>query len=171
MFFVQDKKGFTLFEFLIYLGIVSVVLTMAGAVALNIMLRKAKLTAVKEVSQNARLASEKISAAIRNAESILSPAAGGTASVLSLQTADTAENPTVFDLSGGALRIKKGLGAAVELTSGQVNVTNLAFSNVSYPLTPGTIRAEIIIEFVNPNGRPEYAWTQSFFITANVRKK
>lgn len=163
--------GFTLLEFLIYLGLISLVLTMAGAVALNIMFRKAKLTAIKEVSQNARLVSGRVSAIARNAQSIISPAAGNNTSVLSLQMADTAKDPTVIDLSNGAVRIKEGLGNAVNLTSGQVEITNLDFSNISYFQTPGTVRMQIVIKFVNPSGRSEYDWSMPFFTTVNIRKK
>ena len=165
------SAGFTLLEFLVYLGIVSVVLIMAGAVGLNIMFRKAKLTAIKEVSQNARLVSETIAATVRNAQVIISPVVGNNAPALSLQMADAAQNPTVFDLSGGVVRIKKGLGSPVNLTAGQVEAVNLNFVNVSYPQTPGTIKMRAVIRFLNPSGRPEYNWEVPIFTTINIRKK
>lgn len=69
----HKEKGTTLIEFLIYITIVALVLTAAGAIVLNVLFGKAKLGAIEEVSQNGRLSLEKIADTIRNAEAINSP--------------------------------------------------------------------------------------------------
>ncbi|GAI31695.1 unnamed protein product, partial [marine sediment metagenome] len=43
-----------------------------------------------------------------------------------------------------------------ELTSDQVTVSSLRFTNLSYQDTPGTIRIEMTIDHINPGARIEY---------------
>lgn len=165
------KQGFTLIEFILYIGIVSTVLAVTAAIGVNVLFGKAKLAAIEEVSQNARFSIEKIADTIRNAQAIQSPSIGTTASSLSLQMADLAKNPTIFDISGGVVRIKEGAGGAVDITSSEVVATNIQFSNISYALTPGTVRVQMTVQYNNPSGRKEYEFQKTFYTTANIRKR
>lgn len=165
------SKGFTLIEFILYIGIVGVVLLVAGAIGLNVLFGKAKLMAIEEVSQNARFTIEKIADRVRNANAINSPATSTSASTLSLKMASSTQNPTIFDLSGGVIRITEGMGSTVNLTSSEVTITNLQFSNISYSNTPGTLRIELRLKLVNPENRQEYNFEKTFYTTANIRKK
>jgi len=168
---INRNRGFTLIEFILYIGLVGIILTVTGAIGLNVLSGKAKLGTIEEVSQNARFTMERMSEIIRNAETINSPATSTSASTLSLKMASPALDPTVFDLSSGALRIKEGSGSATSITSSEVNVSNLNFSNISYSDTPGTVRIEMTINLVNPDDMPEYNFEQTFYTTANIRKK
>ena len=85
--------------------------------------------------------------------------------------ADAAKNPTVFDLSGGVLRVTEGAGAAIALTAADVTVTSLQFSNVSYAATPGSVRIRMAVKRTNPENRQEYAFEKTFYSSANIRKK
>jgi len=165
------QKGFTLIEFILYIGIVGIVLLVVGAIGLNVLFGKAKLTAIEEVSQISRFTMEKIADGVRNAQAINSPAQGASASALSLQMASSSKNPTVFDLSSGVVRITEDTGSAVDLTSSEVVVTNLQFSNISYPGTPGTVRIQMTAKPSNPENRQEYDFEKTFYTTANIRKK
>lgn len=165
------NKGFTLIEFIVYIGIVGIILLAASVIGLNILFGKAKLAAIEEVSQNARYASERISERVRNAQAINSPSIGTTAPLLSLAMADAAKNPTIFDLSRGIVRIKEGSESAVDITSNEVSVTNIQFLNISYASTPGTVRVQMTVQYNNPSGRKEYEFQKTFYTTANIRKK
>lgn len=164
-------KGFTFIEFLLYFAVVGVVLFVTGAIALNIVFGKAKLAAVEEVSQNARFVAEKVALSVQNAHGVNTPTAGTASTVLSLDTADLAKNPTVFDLDNGTARIREGAGSPVALTSSQVIMTELNFFNVSAPGAPGTIRIQMTVQANNPSGRREYEFIETFYTTAHVRKK
>lgn len=165
------KKGFTLIEFIIYIAISGIFLVTAGALVINIFYGKAKLSAIEEVSQNARMAMEKISERIRNAQSVNNPGQGISDQTLSLEMIDAQINPTVFDFYDGAIRIKEGVSSAVTITSSEVIVTNLQFHNISYPATPGTIRVQMTLKFNNPENKQEYNFEKTFFTTANLRTK
>ncbi|MFC1802140.1 prepilin-type N-terminal cleavage/methylation domain-containing protein [Patescibacteria group bacterium] len=166
----NNKKGFTLIEFLLYISIISVVLLIAGGIALNILLAKAKLGAIDEVNQNTRVIVEKVLSSIRNAEVVNSPLQGATSSSLSLQMANSYQNPTVFDLSGSSVRVSEGGGPAVNLNSDSVFVSDLFFTNTSYTDTPGTITFQITSKYYNPNSQNEYNFEKTFYATANIRK-
>ncbi len=70
---ITRSKGTTIIEFLIYIAIVGIILTVAGAIFFNVIFGKAKLGAIEEVSQNGRLSIEKMVNIMRNAEAINSP--------------------------------------------------------------------------------------------------
>lgn len=164
-------KGFTLIEFLIYIGIVAIVLLSANAIALNVIFGKVKLSTIEEVNQNARFSMVKIASTISNAETINNPATSTQAASLSLKMADTAKDPTVFDVSGGILRIQEGTGAAVNLISDEVTVADIQFFNISYLDTPGTVRIQMTIKASTTSTRQEYIFEKTFYTTANIRKK
>ncbi len=165
------NEGFSLVEFLIYIGIVAVALTVIGNFAFHTIWGKARVASMDEVSQNARFALDRIALAVRNAQAINSPAPGTSAPALSLETLDPLDNPTVFDLSSSVLRITEATDPPVNLTSSIVAVTSLQFSNVSYPATPGTIRVSITVRFNNQSNREEFNFQETFHNTANVRRR
>ena len=163
--------GFTLIELIIYLAIVGVVLTVSGAIGFNVFSQRAAMTASEEVGQNARLAIEKISLAIRNSEAINTPTPGASSSVLSLRTDSPATNPTVFSFSSGALWLQLGGSAPATLTSSETEVVVFQTKNVSYPDTIGTIKATLQLRAYNPEHRPEYEKEQTYEFTESARRK
>jgi len=148
------KKAFTLIEFLIYMAILATILVLMSGFFWNIIFGNIKETSYQEVQQNGRFALTKITQEIKKATGINSPLAGSSSDTLSLAMADAL--PTIFDLVNGKLRITQGSQGPFELTSDEVRVSNLLFTNLSYPNTPGTIRIEMTIEHLNPSGRMEY---------------
>ena len=150
----ENGAGFTLIEFLIYVGIVATILVVMSGFFWNIIFGNIKETSYQEVQQNGRFALTKITQEIKKAIGINSPLPGFSSNTLSLAMADASS--TIFDLVDGRLRITQGSQGPFELTSDQVRVSNLLFTNLSYPNTPGTIRIEMTIEHLNPSGRMEY---------------
>jgi len=148
------KKAFTLIEFLIYMAISATILVLMTGFFWDIIFGNIKETSYQEVQQNGRFALTKITQEIKKATGINSPLAGSSSNTLSLAMADA--SPTIFDLVNGKLRITQGSQGPFELTSDEVRVSNLLFTNLSYPNTPGTIRIEMTIEHLNPSGRMEY---------------
>lgn len=167
----MDKKAFTLLEIILYIGLLTLFLAIAGGIAINIIFNKTKLSVTQEISQNGRFAMEKIYNSIINADGINIPTLGQSGAVLSLTVTDSLKNPTIFDLSNGVLRIKEGSNQPIDLTSDKVIVTSLSLSNVSYTNTSGTIKVQMIIKFKNPDNRQEYNLEKTFYSSANIRKK
>jgi competence protein ComGC len=153
----MKKQAFTLVEFLIYLGILSLVLVLTAGFLWDFIFGNIKATSYREVQENGRFALLKITQEIKKATEINSPPPSSSSSTLSLARIDSHLNPTVFDVINGRLRIRRGLtGTSYYLTSDQVIVSSLQFTNLSYPETPGIIRVEIVLEHINPGNRTEY---------------
>jgi Tfp pilus assembly protein PilW len=148
--------GFTLIEFLIYVGIVATILIITTGFLWNIIFGNIKETSYQEVQQNGRFALTKINQEIKKAAGINSPPPAGSANSLSLAMADASLNPTIFDAVDGKLKITQGTNGPYELTTDEVRVSNLLFTNLSYENTPGTVQVEMTIDHVNPSNRVEY---------------
>jgi hypothetical protein len=107
---------------------------------------------------------------VRNAESLNAPAQGSSAPSLSLDVIAVGNDPTVFDFSGGTIRISEGAGLPVALTNTRVIASGLVFQNLSLTGTPGTVRIQFTLTHVNPAGRNEYSFAKTFIGSATLRQ-
>jgi prepilin-type N-terminal cleavage/methylation domain-containing protein len=164
------KKGFTLIEFLIYVAIVGSILVLMTNLFWNVILGGTKENSYQEVQQNGRFALLKMEQEIKKAIGINNPSPGTSASSLSLLMANSSLNPTVFNLNGGKLIITQGSSSPIEITTDQVSVSSLRFTNLSYFGTPGTIGIEMTIENLNPANRNEYQASVDLKTTVSLSK-
>jgi len=163
------KRGFTLIELLLYVGIAGFLVFIFGNFLFLLLTSRTKSQTIDEVNQQARYAMQLMLQSIRNAQTINAPGVGATSFSLSLDVPDPTKDPIVFDLSGGALRMSEGLGSPIPLTSSRVLVSDLTFQNLSRPNTPGTIRIQFTLEYVNPENRNEYRHSKIFSGSASLR--
>jgi len=64
---------------------------------------------------------------------------------------------TTFSVTEDKLRITQGSPPVSSyLTSDEVKISKLEFTNLSYSNTPGAVRVEITIDHINPGSRSEY---------------
>lgn len=167
---MKNNRGFTLIELLLYISIASIIVfTTASMLRFTLELRVKNQT-IAEVEQEGTQLMQLITQTIRNATAVNSPSLGNSATSLSLEVIDSASNPTVFDLSSGAVRITEGTGVATNLTSSRVTVSNLNFQNLSRSGTPNTIRISFTLTYINTSGRNEYDFSQNFYGSASLRK-
>lgn len=166
--FILTMRGFTLIEFLLYIGILTVVLALACGFLWNIIFGTIKATSHQEVQENGRFILTKMTQEIKKASGVNSPLGGATSTVLSLAMANASLDPTVFDLVDGKLRITSGAHGPYELNSDQVTVNNFQFTDLSYSGTPGTIRVEMTVSHINPDGRIEYEASADFRSTISL---
>lgn len=111
----------------------------------NIIFGNIKELAFQEVQQNGRFALTKIIRETKKAIEIDSPSPGSSSDSLILVMADSSSDPTVFEAVDGNLMMSQGKEGPYQLTSDQVIVSSLQFTNLSYPDGPGTIRIEMKI--------------------------
>jgi len=164
----QRKKAFTLIELLIYLGIVSGLLVVAGAFTWSIIKGSVKSACVREVQQNGRLAMEIVTREIKAASGINSPLTGESTDTLSLIMSDGGLNPTIFELLNNQILLSQGVDGPYALTTDQVLVSNLNFTNLSYADTPGTIRIEMTLDYNNLEAQPEYKASIDLITTVSL---
>lgn len=149
-----NKKGFSLVELILYVAFVSIVSTLYVNYAVDILTSVQKTHVQRDVQQNARFAMERMMQEIRAAEGINLGGStfGSHPGVLSLATSVPATNPTIFDVSGGVLRMTQGVSAPVPLTSSGLSVTNLVFTNLSVNNRTTNVRVSLTVEHPNPDG-------------------
>lgn len=159
---INKKSGFTLIELLLYIAISAMIL-LATSIILSMLLEsRVKNQTIAEVEQQGIQIMQIITQTIRNSSVINSPAIGTSAPSLSLNTSLASTTPTVFDLSGGVVRIKEGINNVISLSNTKINISNLNFVNLSRAGTPGVIRISFTISAINLSNRNEYSFTKSF---------
>jgi len=151
------KKGFTLLETLIYITIFSaIIFVIFKSVTTTLTIHKSiKLSQILESSGTISL--ERILREIRNASAIdmIGSSFGSTPGVLKLSGVDNngVSYTTVFDLSGGILRITKDSGTPNPLTAQNIQITSLIFRNVSNT-NSSAVKVEISFSGgVSPNNK------------------
>lgn len=167
---MKKNNGFTLIELLLYISIAAIIVFTTASLLRFTLESRVKNQTIAEVEQQGTQVMQLITQTIRNGTAINSPTIGNSASSLSLTVVDGVSSPTVFDLSAGVVRITEGAGAATNLTSSKVTVSNLNFQNLSRTGTPNTIRVSFTITYINSSGRFEYSFTQNFYGSADLRK-
>ncbi len=152
------RKGFTLVELLVYIAFISIIAAVFVNFAIDIIGSSQKARVRQEVQQNARFALERILQEIRAAEGINTGAStfGSHPGVLSLDSAVPAQDPTVFDISGGQLRVTYGASSPETLTSPQYQVSNLVFENFSVANRTQHVRVSLTLAHANPEGIEEF---------------
>ena len=166
------KKGYTLIEVIIYLGIVSMVIVAFIVFVFSISDPSSKTYVVSEVQANMRIASNLIAQKIRASTgiNIASSTFDVDPGVLSLQMASSTLNPTVFSLSAdnGILQITQGAGSPIDITSDEVRVVNLIFRDYTLSNERENIRVEIEMEFDNTDDI-DFQYSQGIKTTVGVR--
>lgn len=163
------QKGFTLIELLLYVSIVAALVLFLSVFLSLLMQSRVKNQTISEVEQQGIYLMQTITQIARNAEAIVSPTIGASASSATFDVVTAASDPTVFDISGGVIRISEGAGSPISLTNTRVVASNLTLQNLSRTSTPGTLRIQFTLTHINPEGRQEYNFSKTFYGTASMR--
>ena len=129
----NNRNGFTYIEVILYVAIVGIFITGVVTFGWDIIGIRVKSRVEQEVIDNVRTVVKRVSFEVRNASGINS----ASGSNLSLSNDDPVRDPTVFSLSGGRVLIGWGgsgdcpVSSPCFLTSADVNVTGLAFTDLS----------------------------------------
>ena len=168
----RSRTGFTLIELLIYIALVSGILIVATTFAWNVINSRTKAFAVQEVQQNGRFIMEKITRAAQGAIDINSPAIGESGNLLNLVMEDSQQDPVIFEVSGGRLRMSQAGGAFIEISSNRVMITNIEFKNLSTPDgRTRNIKVNLTLEHLNPDNRPEWQFSDIFSTAIELRDR
>lgn len=164
------KKGFTLIELMLYVAIVSVLLSTVVGLYMALAQSRTKMQAVSEVEMQGYHAMAQVTAAIRGGQSISSPTPGNASGSLTLVTGATSTNPTIIDVMSSTLRIKEGTSNPIALTNSRVQVSNLVFENFTNPGTEGSIFVYFTLSNVNLTGRYDSTYSAIFYGAATIRR-
>ncbi len=153
------KSGVTLVELLLVVGIFALLLTSVAGFFIMTVQGRGKSQAHIEAQEQARFAMQKITYEIRRATSTNPSSSFGvnfassSLYTLSLVTPASASsrNPTIFSVASGTLFIKQGTGSTTALTSKDVTVSSLIFTNLSSGKSKD-ILVNMTISKVDPTG-------------------
>lgn len=165
-------RGFTLLEFILYFALVAIVVTLVAAFSVDMIKTRAKTAAIAEVEQNMRFGMQRVLRSVRQATRLNVGAStfDSDAGVLSLDMLAAGATPTVFDLSGGVLRIKEGSGPATPLTSGDVTITRLRFSRDAQAGNNVAVTAEMTVVYKTASQDALFNYASSASATAVIRR-
>jgi Tfp pilus assembly protein PilW len=163
-------RGFTLIEMILYVATSAFILLALGAFIFTTLQARVKNEVITEVEQQGQYVMRIMSQIGRNSENITSPSAGSSAASLTLDVFTAANDPTVFDESGGVIRITEGVESPVNLTSSRVIASSLTFQNATRGDSPGSIQVTFTLTHVDNNGRFEYDYSQIFHTTVSLRQ-
>ena len=165
------RSGFTLIEVLIYALMISGMVTTAVLFALNVSEGQQKARSYQEVQQNARFGMERMVQEIKAANDLNT--ANSTFNVhpglLSFSHEDSLKNPTIFSVASEKLAMKQGVNATSTLTSDNVRVTNLIFTNMSVANRTKNIRISMRVEHVNPDNVTVFTASTTMETSVTVR--
>lgn len=160
------KPGTTLVELLIFIALLGIVI---GAILpLLFMAAEDRLLqqTISVVEQNGAQVLQNASQRIRNAERILSPAMGQTGSLLVMQTASGATNPTIIGFLSGAVLIIEGT-LQQTISSSQVAVTDFLVRNTSTSATRQSAEISFSIIRTTRLSQPHY-YLRSFTMAVSL---
>jgi len=163
------RRAFTLIEIIIYLAIVGMIAVTLVMYSISVSTSRSKAEVVAEVQANARFVLDVMRQKIRHASAINIGASTFDIhpGVLSVAMPSAPENPTVFSLDNGRLRVAVGTNQAEFLTSDEISVTDLRFIN----LTDGPrehVRIFMTLRYKKADS-VEYQYEYSFETALGVR--
>lgn len=150
--FRNKDGGFTLLEIVVSLTIFSLILLAVVSFLFSMNDSNARANAGREVLENAKNALDEITYEIRSAKSVYTPTTS--AIQLSLETSKYVKNweeNTYIDffLCGTAVCLKKEFQDPIALTSGSVEVINLAFTQVLTGTSP-SVKVSLTLKYLSP---------------------
>jgi len=165
---LKKQKGFSLVEMIIYIAILGMIVVSFINFTVTISNAKVKVYVVQEVNANMRVVMNIISQKIREAENVIVPSSGNTSTSLDLNMSAPALD-ILFDLNGGILYLTESGETPVAITSSEVNVTNLEFTNNARSGERDSVKMIIGADYRDQGSR-EFMYSNSFETTVNTRK-
>lgn len=148
-------RGFTLIEFLIYIAIIGAMIVGLAYFAFSVGGTATKNHSAEEVAANTRFVLSVLRTKIRAADVVLVPLHNTSGATLTLNMQGAEPNIT-FSVSGGVLYAHQG--SAQALTSSEVRVTSLTFTNLARAGERDAIRIDMTIEYAAANNDPAYSY-------------
>lgn len=148
---MRNCRGFTLVELIVYTGLASVLTVAIMSFAIGMMRSQEKAEWQQSVHQNGLFALGRVLEEVRRADDLLvdDSVFGVTEGVLSLEMTAVDENPTVFDVDAGMLRMTQGAGAALDLLEDDLVVEEFLVRNLSVAGRSKVVRVELTVTKAN----------------------
>lgn len=168
----NTQKGFTLLEFVLYIGLLAIIVTAAVMFTLQFVIAQSKAQVYAQAARNAEFAMERIRIEVEEADAVN---AGTTVYVsnpgtLSLANAVSGNNPTVFTVTNGQLTVQQGAGAAIALTEPGVNVTEFTITNLAPNVRSQYLRIHMKVQAQTTGGYNDIEASADLDTTMHIRR-
>lgn len=169
----QNVHGFTLLELLLYVAMVTIILSALIPFTWDIIGLSVKSKVQQEVSANARYVAERINYEIRNATAMNASDFGvnlATDATKQLSLTSSSNGVTLIKVSSGGIATVTYGGNTHSLNSNDTKVTNLTFTNfTSSDNKTRHIQSALTIDSTFTQTRQEYRQTVTLETSAEVR--
>ncbi len=170
------KRGFTLTEVLIYIAVLTIIVSAVSSFLLWQISSNAKSRAIRETQYNIEQALLVMIREIREAKSVYTPTSvfdinPGQLSLETSRYAPLGEDVGYIDffICEARLCLKKESQNPVALTSGRVKINNLFFYQIATTSTAPSIQINLRADYVSTSTRPEYQASFTATSTASLR--
>ncbi len=160
----NSRKGFTLVEMLIYMGLLSILIVIMVDVFASSLSVQLESQATSSVEQDARFLLSRLTNDVQSAQSVLVPAAIGSQSA-SLQLSINSINYT-YALNNGTMQLTNNNGTDT-LNSFDTTVSNLSFKKVGNGAGKDTV--QVIFTLTSNVTRNSGTETKNFQTTVGLR--
>ncbi len=151
--FLQQRKGFSLAELIIYLGILGVSAGIFGGMLNTITVTQVSEFNQNEVSGQLNFAIQTIQRYVR-AASIVQGDSGVPSSTLVLQMPTAAQNPTTLYLQNNRIYVTQGAsGTPLAITNDKVSIDTLEFRRFAQPASKDVVQIDIAISQQSNGGQ------------------
>lgn len=167
-------RGFTLIEVIIYIAVLAIIVSAVYSLFLWTVKIYSKSRAIRETTESARRALETITYEINSADGIYSPTSSTTQLSLATRNQLSALEDlgyVDFFLCSGQLCIKRDGRDPEAITSENVTIQSLSFSQVFATSSIPSVRVSFEASFNNPGGKPEYRSDVQTVFSASLRRK
>lgn len=168
--FKKNKKGYTLIELVVYVGLSSIILITTGTIATTLIEQRERSSIRNDIDLQGNRMVNEMTRAIRDATEIAAPIQGATGTTLTLTRDSVAVNPTTFLWNGTELSIIEGVNPAVDLHPTNMEVRNLKFQNTTATGTPGIVSFQFDVLFPALEGQAKKNYAPTFYGSAALRK-
>lgn len=165
---MKNKKGFTLIEIIVYLGILAMIVTAFISFSLAVSNVKTKIYVTQAVNSAIRDSLELISQKVKVTEELALPLVGESDSNLALDM-PAGDADIVFSLVDGVLYMGEDLNTPVAVTSDEVLISELVFSNISKKNSRDSVEVYIKANYRYADSR-EFQYENEIKTTITTRK-
>lgn len=141
---LQQTRGFTLIEFLLYLSLATVMTIVLSTVTINMMRFSEKIEVQEHVHETTVNLLSSIQRIALGSYAIEQAAVSATSTTITFRTYEVATDPTVIYGASSTLFIKEGAQEAFALHASNLQ-SNVVFTNVTQEMSADAVRVNLIV--------------------------
>ena len=153
---LMTRQGLTLIELAVYAALFSVAAVAFITILVSVTRVQVRQNAVAEVSQQSQFLLQNIQRYVESS-SLVEMDKDSATSTLKLRVSSSTFDPTLIYLSDGTVYLKEASGSPQALTSGQVNVLNLAFIKRANSSGKDSVNVSFTMEYDAPNAQQRFS--------------